>query len=73
MNPQEAYRYRNSLGTLCYRYNVYSNPSKLMTNHEHRRTRCILRAILRRIERRFRYGIDYREFDNGSLWPLRQQ
>jgi len=71
MNPQEAFSYRNSLGTLCYRYNKASSPSKLRTDHGHRRARIVSREVNRRIDRRYRYGIDYRELDNGALWPLR--
>jgi len=68
---KELHSFRNSLIYLINRYNRYSAPYVLRTDHEHRRARAIARESLRRIEAKYREGVDYREFDNGALWPNR--
>ncbi len=68
---KELRSFRNTLTYLINLYNRYSAPYVLRTDHEHYRARTIARECLRRIESRYRYGVDYREFDNGALWPHR--
>jgi len=57
------------LDYLCMKYNHFTKPYVLRTDHEHKRARSIAREYLRRIEAKYRYGVDYRELGNGSLLP----
>lgn len=68
---QELHQTRNSLIYLINRFNHYSAPYVLRTDHEHRRALAIARESLRRIRSRFIEGVHYREFDSGALWPIR--
>jgi hypothetical protein len=67
---EELHEFRNSLAMLCFKYNLYSAPYKLRTDHEHARAKVISRECLRRINQRFIENVHYKEFSNGSLHPI---
>ena len=67
---KELREFRNSLVMLCNKYNHYSAPYVLRTDHEHTRARVISRECLRRINQRFIENVHYKEFSNGALWPI---
>lgn len=68
-NPMNLKDFYNEIDYLCMKYNHYTKPYVLRTDHQHHRARTIARECLRRIESKYRYGIDYRELNNGALLP----
>jgi hypothetical protein len=57
---------------LCSAYNYATNPTKPMTDQEHKRSFVYARAIMNRMIRiGFKHEIHYRELSNGALWPLK--
>lgn len=69
MSRKDFYSDLQYLDYLCMKYNHFNKPYVLRTDHEHRRARSIARECMRRIEAKYRYGIDYRELGNGALLP----
>ena len=52
-------------------WNHATNPALPMGERDHHQARRYARAIKARMDRLgMRYGVDYRELMDGSLWPL---
>ena len=61
-----------SLASLCALWNAATNPARPMTEQGHARSRTYARAIRNRMTRLgYRYNVHYREFSNGTIWPIR--
>jgi hypothetical protein len=57
---------------LCSAYNHATNPSKPMTDVEHKKSYRYARAIKNRMNRLgFAYGTHYKELSDSSLWPIK--
>ena len=60
-----------TITSLLVRWNHVTAPYILRTDHEHLRCRQIARAIENKLRRLgASEGRDWREFSNGSRWPL---
>lgn len=58
---------------LCAAWNHATNPGKLMSEAEHKRSQLYARAIKSRMSRLgITYKLDYIELSDGSLWPIRR-
>lgn len=60
---------RRTLGALCYGYNDATNPRALRSDHEHALQGRRARRILEALHAEWAYLRDWREDDNGRLWP----
>lgn len=59
------------LAGLLNRWNEATCPWRLRTDHEHERNRQLACAIQNKIKRMGAIqGQHYKEFSNGSLWPI---
>lgn len=59
-----------SVSTLCWVWNLLTNPAKLRTEEQHEQARVDAKVVMSAIERRFTRGIDYTESEySGRLIP----
>ena len=69
---KQAYDVRDNLIALINTYNESSSPSVPRTDEEHKIESDRARIALRSIKRNYILGVDYKEFSNGALWPMRR-
>ncbi len=58
-----------TVGTLCWTWNILTNPAKLRTDEQHAQARVDAKVVLDTLRRRFMVGIHFTESDSGRLIP----
>ncbi len=59
-----------TIGTLCGDWNAATSPSTALVESDHAWLATYTRKIDAEIRRRFSYGRDWKEFSDGSRWPI---
>ena len=66
----QLWRAGGSIVGLCSAYNHATNPARLMSDEQRKRSFAYARAIKARVTRLgYQYGEQYLELSNGVLWP----